>query len=205
MKKLFLIIIITLFLSSCVIIQNTATPTPLSTPLYTVTPSATSVPKLTITPFYTYIPIITNTPFPTSTPFPTLVPSIGGYQGIGAREITCGEIPLPPNIVRIECYNISGIGGARLYFDSNNKLVAIALTYKFGQGYDAGIFATKTASQYGWNINDLIGLISMMDNTGVLYTSGTISGISEVSPDDTMVYMLISPDKSILENGINID
>jgi hypothetical protein len=202
MKKLLLIIILALFLSSCGAGQTTFTPIPpLVTPLYTIPFIYTPTVQPTQTPYPTHTPY----PLPTRTPFPILVPSVGEYTGIGAREVTCGELPLPQNIAKILCYNISGIGGARLYIDSNNKLVAIALTYKFGQGQDAGIFLTKTALQYGWNVNDLIGLVSMMDNTGVLYTSGTISGIAEVSPDNTMVYMLIAPDKSILTNGINVD
>jgi hypothetical protein len=183
---------------------------------YYLVSTATPVPVVqvvepTVVPVQpTYIPYPTYTPLP---PLPTekpieVVQSSGAiiliednsvYKGSGPDRVDCPDKQLPSGATKMDCYFVSTSGMGVVYLDNNNDLRYIAIGIPISGGddaYDCGVFAAQVADEYGWNVDDLIGALDLLDSSDVVYTYKSISIRGTMSDDGLYMYIMFAPSNS---------
>lgn len=185
-------ILVSLACSSVPTVNPTEVPTQIVPPTYT--------PQPTYTPYPTAVP-------PTDIPAPTAV-SVSNttgiviednalYKGSGPLQLSCPDEVKPISQAdKMICYIISDVGMGLVYLDNNDNLVAYAIAisiYSEDNAYDCGIFAGQVADAYGWNVDDVIGVLNKIQGTDIIYKSGTIAAQATMSDDSELMYVMFMP------------
>jgi hypothetical protein len=174
----------------------TQTALPTYTPQPTYTPYPTDIPPTEVPP--TDIPIETQVP-PTNTPDATvkLIKNIEIYKGSGPVQVTCPDSVNPiPQADKVICYIISDVGMGLIYLDNDNNLVAYAIAISSNStdnAYDCGVFAAQVADVYGWNPDDVVGVLQKIKEFDTTYTYGKLSAIANPSDDEKFLYIMFMP------------
>jgi hypothetical protein len=183
-----------------------------STVIPTEAPTQTALPTYTPQPTYTPFPTLvppTKMP-PTDIPIetqaqPTSVPDTSGkviennevYKGSGPVQVACPDSVNPiPQADKVLCYVISDVGMGLIYLSNDNTLIAYAIaisTSSENNAYDCGVFAAQVADVYGWNPDDVVGVLQKIKEFDTTYTYGMLNAIANPSDDSRFMYIMFMP------------
>ena len=196
LKVIVIMFALTMFVSSCGIIQFVPKATATEVPTQTALPTYTPMPTYTPYPTSTARIIIETQPLPPTSAPENFGPSgtIPLYMPDGIElYYDCSQGDLPTGATRAECYTLDGKGLGLIYLDSRDNVIGIGASWYTADNlaYTGGTFLGWAGISNGWDGDDIVGAIKAIKSPDMWYTYNSIK--AKITLEDGKTTLVLKP------------